>query len=531
MTTFDHEKNRIGNQGNPGACAPAKSRRLLRILLVCLVLALLSVALLVWIFLLAKKPAGTYAALYLKDRELSYLDYAGGNQGQLSAKLSEKEESDLRLSQKDLTLEPLCGVKNNRYLFFVQNRKAYVDAYTMDLMVKDLTQPDAAAVFIDTINCLDKYYVSEDASSVVYRKRDGTFDGTLCRYYREDGRREVLAKNARKLHNVSADGKAVYYFDGDGGNRLLYGTEPRAEFSDVQMTEDASAVYGVDGIWLCRLDRNTGETVDLEQGVSRIVAAYNGDRVYYNGEETEGDGHSLYYFDGKKSVLLTESYDRLYFCSPTTPVVVYQSTQTQETFLCVEGKSVLLDFEKKPPYNVHVSPAGDCLYFVEITVPRYNCGPLVRMDLREEHFGNVQTYAENVHSENIFFLGDGRIAYYKLADDKMDLYVDGERIDGNLAMERSVALSDGASPEERERIVYYTDWSTPGVKGTLRVWDGQTSVTVAEGVRDALVTSDGHVLYLKNTEQFKSELYEWYQGETKKIADGVHSLITVRLLR
>ncbi len=77
-----------------------------------------------------------------------------------------------------------------------------------------------------------------------------------------------------------------------------------------------------------------------------------------------------------------------------------------------------------------------------------------------------------------------------------DLYFNKELIDAAVDVYR-VFFN-----EEHNCLCYFTNWNQAEEKGTLRCYNGEEAVTIADGVSKYQITDDGNVLFVKNNELF-----------------------------
>ena len=81
--------------------------------------------------------------------------------------------------------------------------------------------------------------------------------------------------------------------------------------------------------------------------------------------------------------------------------------------------------------------------------------------------------------------------------------------------------------EDLNKILCLAEWNDDEEAGTLKIHQDGASTTIAEGVHDFCLAPDGRVFYLNDysLNYEKGTLYEWINGESKKIDDDVYDII------
>lgn len=129
-----------------------------------------------------------------------------------------------------------------------------------------------------------------------------------------------------------------------------------------------------------------------------------------------------------------------------------------------------------------------------------------------------------------YIIKDGKMLYSKDNEGlSYDLYIDGEKIDGNIPYGHAVMYNgDG--------IYYLTDYDDSVGKGTLKCnkSDGKTE-TIAENVYSFDIAQSGELLYISDVvvlnidfEEYVGggDLYVYKNGGSKLIDSGVTDIIT-----
>jgi hypothetical protein len=80
-----------------------------------------------------------------------------------------------------------------------------------------------------------------------------------------------------------------------------------------------------------------------------------------------------------------------------------------------------------------------------------------------------------------------------------------------------------------EKVFYFIDWNDEKNYGTLKVYNGKEAVKIGDDVHSFSVISEDKILYLYDYSfnYYKGELYEWDDGDTRKIDDDVACVLPI----
>lgn len=199
-----------------------------------------------------------------------------------------------------------------------------------------------------------------------------------------------------------------------------------------------------------------------------------------------------------------------------------QLTGNTDTQIAVAGKVYTLDVGYAVDYTIN--DACDRVYFIEHTSE--NNGNLYYIDIESD--GSVSEpvlYDTDVTVDYMTFADDDVFIYFKnMSNKRGDFYINSEAIDFNVYMYNM------RYNEEPGILAYFTDWDDEKQMGTLKIYDGSEVITIAEDVNSCNLLDDGKVLYLYDysTTYHKGELYEWDDGDKRKIDDDVICILNPR---
>lgn len=261
-------------------------------------------------------------------------------------------------------------------------------------------------------------------------------------------------------------------------------------------------------------------------------------------EKLKNDKYSLLFFDGTKKVVIADDAGDLDLrgnCASDIPVIFYNACdksnigkvklsdiesiddiknmlEHSETKKYIAFKDTSKVLEQELVYSgVEINSSGTVMYCRASKDSDGNI-PLYRIDISDGIIGKAEVYDSNVEAFNnrSSFVSDSDFAYFKKRNDTRELYINKKKIAGDVIFGSVAAYSDLG------KVFYYT-----GDNETLMCYDGEEAVKIADDVESYSVTPDGRVIYLCNYDNYHGELYEWSNGETRKIDDSVVALFPV----
>lgn len=262
-------------------------------------------------------------------------------------------------------------------------------------------------------------------------------------------------------------------------------------------------------------------------------------------------GYSLCYYDGTKENVITNAFCDETICAEEAPVIYYTAyTQSapekvklseienvyevenkvrdalfssSEKYIAVGDTATVVE-QKKEADEFCINSAGTVIYYIDNIQDGKECGDLYRISVSDGVPEKAELYDSDVCIDYCRFLSDTDFMYFKeIKDGKGELYINKNQIDSDVSASGIVFCSDLG------KVFYRTDWSKAKEYGTLKVYDGKESVKIGGDINSFTVTPDGRVLYLYDysTKYRKGELYEWSDGETRKIDDDVTCILPV----
>jgi len=369
---------------------------------------------------------------------------------------------------------------------------------------------------------------TENMSTIVYTKNEDL-------YMKEGiGAPKLIAENSVPVSGVYAD------------NSLYYSTRNRTEISYKAMD------FVVDD-WVEESYRGKShKTILQELGEEEVVR-----KVY-----------DLWYFDGKKSVKITDNAvgfgdsstsgkakilfqqypselpqvklsDMIADCNKTDSTNIYQIYpdtlingwvneiwEKTSYHICTEDRTELIPLEAVA--DTMMNENGTTVYMrADFTENNQELGNLYRIDVSGNSIGEPELLTGGVadYSSIGFLSNDVYICWVRNSENTSDFYVNGVKVDTNVKSEimhgLGTVLTSGVQYNEKTGMLYY-------LKGyTLMQYDGKKSQKIKDDVREFVFTEAGDVFFLPEVDE-KNELWCWNGKKLVKVDTDVGYLIPLK---
>ena len=196
-------------------------------------------------------------------------------------------------------------------------------------------------------------------------------------------------------------------------------------------------------------------------------------------------------------------------------------TSSSERYIAVKGNATVLEQEKEAR-SFNFNDSGTSVYYFDNISDGY--GDLYHISISGGKVSKPELYDTEVKSTSCSFISDNEFRYFKdLNNQGGDLYINKKYVDSDVYHSNLYRYS------HLNPAVYFTDWDEDTQSGTLNIYDGKNSVTIADDVYDLSGTPDGKLLYLYDysLKNCTGELYQWSNGRSTKIDDDVVAIIPV----
>lgn len=492
--------------------------------------------------------------------------------------LSKGEEDSGTRIDTDMWLDPFYQVNDSG------NKIFYLKGEARNLYVHDMQNREKLA------GDVEQFYVNPAGNEIVYLKEDGGL------YYRHLDKEDEKIDNSANSVQISSDFKSIHYIKNDsvyvytvGGDKEKLISSARAigavlpdgafYFTKQEDREIGLIDYVIDD--LASEDANNPEPMmeDFQYEVERVdwwgdtyytmdidYDAYSDAiDVYYEKEErnnlreelrndtVQRSSSTLYYYDGKEEVALSDNISEIILNSPTSAFIMYRKyiqsdvpkvnlseitstdavrdlidasrTWSDDIYTAFKGEEASLEQEEAVSFALNSS--GSKLYFIDEYSYEDDYGTLVSVDISGSKLGEVVKVDDDV-AKYRFRPGSDTILYYKDINDSDsygDLYMDGKLIDSDVSLyvDHVVGLSDSSN------LVYLVDFDEDYGYGTLKLYDGKTKVKIADDVSNFDVLADNSVLYIADydADRIIGDLYIYDGSEkSRRIDTDVSGMIS-----
>lgn len=396
------------------------------------------------------------------------------------------------------------------------------------LYVMDTEKDSEAVLLTDGVITFD---FCDDKSTLLFR----TDSGEICRYKCDTAELKKVSINANSNYSASQDGSKVSVTDSDGILNIIDFDNDSTEKIDSYSTnspiftsDDYSQIYYVKDNTVYRKKSGCeSEALASGAGVLQSVDFETG-TFYYSGIYKEDAPNELYCCKDGKSVCVASS-DRVYIAGENIGgevlVVCEEKGGSCEYRLVRGASSEKIDFGGKIFYAKITEDKNRLYYSLKQEDETYT---LYTMDISGG--ASMPEEIDSGINNGKYIIKDGKMLYSKDNEGlSYDLYIDGEKIDGNIPYGHAVMYNgDG--------IYYLTDYDDSVGKGTLKCYksDGKTE-TIAENVHSFDIAQSGELLYISDVvvlnidfEEYVGggDLYVYKNGESKLIDSGVTDVIT-----
>lgn len=396
------------------------------------------------------------------------------------------------------------------------------------LYIRDTDKDSEAVLLTDGVITFD---FCDDKSTLLFR----TDSGEICRYKCDTAELKKVSINANSNYSASQDGSKVSVTDSDGILNIIDFDNDSTEKIDSYSTnspiftsDDYSQIYYVKDNTVYRKKSGCeSEALASGAGVLQSVDFETG-TFYYSGIYKEDAPNELYCCKDGKSVCVASS-DRVYIAGENIGgevlVVCEEKGGSCEYRLVRGASSEKIDFGGKIFYAKITEDKNRLYYSLKQEDETYT---LYTMDISGG--ASMPEEIDSGINNGKYIIKDGKMLYSKDNEGlSYDLYIDGEKIDGNIPYGHAVMYNgDG--------IYYLTDYDDSVGKGTLKCYksDGKTE-TIAENVHSFDIAQSGELLYISDVvvlnidfEEYVGggDLYVYKNGESKLIDSGVTDVIT-----
>lgn len=265
-------------------------------------------------------------------------------------------------------------------------------------------------------------------------------------------------------------------------------------------------------------------------------------------ETIEISHKTLYYYDTKDTIAMSNTYYDLLSIVEDRPAIIYSNhssdhmgkekrklsgiSNTEEVsnyanskmqdsleyYAAIGGIPSLIKQENGEDY--HFDHSMKYLYYMDHFDEAKRLGVLYRVRITDSKLETPKQYKEEVSSYYLL-KGTDTVLYFKDAMGACgDLYLDNKRIDFEVGMKLIIPAGSG------DGFYYITDLDEDMSLGTLKFYNGKASKKISEDVYDFHIMEDNNILYLKdyNLEEGAGKAY-LYHGKESVLDDHVSMIL------
>lgn len=487
------------------------------------------------------------------DMDLYYLNLKANN-----AKQSSAAKIDSGVSYYSISLDgtKVFYLKSDKLYFYNLKEKVKIDSdvsgfYISDdglkllytsgdgkLYMKDMKSGDVEKIDNDAL----VQRVSPDLGKIYYLKNDDL-------YLKEAGKDKAkLDSDVSNVPYLNDTGEFYYV-------KSTTETHPLSDYVNDDMTSDADMTEPDYDDYL-KKDNNGYSYFDSD-------AYYDDWDVYYAKQERDDlrdqlqyntyteTKASLYFYDGKAPVKVTDNYNASMSGGTEKAMIVYSkkgsadvpkfnlseitsyydvqsaldaaSYIANDVFIAIGVKETEIDQESAESFRFNT--AGTTLYFLDnASEDSYE---LYSLAISGDTIGTPELFDEDVFY-NYFVMDDSdSIVYFKDVDSDNncgDLYVNKKNIDTDV-----YGYSMSSTGGKKLNLIYLADYDEDDYIGTLKQYNGKKPVKIADDVYRYLADDKGTIAYIANydADDDVGDAYLYSGSKPKQIDDDVSYLLMI----
>ena len=319
-------------------------------------------------------------------------------------------------------------------------------------------------------------YISDDFKTIYYTKEEALYKQVV------GGDKEKILSDIYRVLKIYESGEIYYLTTEDEESSLMdYVTDDK---KDADASFDPYTYPTYPSWWDYDTDAEyEAAYAEYEDACAEWDAAYNriSMREALQNRTLSTSGYSLYYFDGKEKVLITDSFStNSYTIASKAPVIVYTAYNqanfekikiseiesiydveslveaalfsSSERYAAVKNNATLIEQEKEAS-SFRINSEGTAIYYIDNIADEKNYGDLYRIAVSKKSIEAPEVYDEDVYYGYGRFINsedDEQFAYFKdYKNGKGELYIDKVKIDSDVK-------SSGLKFDEDK--AYYSRW-------------------------------------------------------------------------
>lgn len=190
-------------------------------------------------------------------------------------------------------------------------------------------------------------------------------------------------------------------------------------------------------------------------------------------------------------------------------------------YVCHEDKVTALQIENAR--NFRINSEGTELFYLTNVSGETAKGDLYRIKIKKGKPSDPELYNTDVNTTNMSFVSDKFIYFkdYSEETSRGELYIGKEKVDFD------VYVYDVKYNEEKNQLIYFTDWNSEKKNGTLKSYSKGKTTKIGDEISQFEFSSEGKILYLYDysTTYKKGDLYIYNKGKATKLDMDVSCIV------
>jgi hypothetical protein len=260
-------------------------------------------------------------------------------------------------------------------------------------------------------------------------------------------------------------------------------------------------------------------------------------RASIEGVKIPVTNYTLYYYDTKEAKAVTDRYASYLDYSLEKPVLIYENYNetgitkvnisevvsyddlymratdsldaATEVYTAINSAAAEVKHSGSTSY--YLSHSGNAVYYLDDYDAANSSGDLYEIKITGDKLGSPSKIEDDVYSLQLLYNSDSLLYFKEVKDSSGDMYLDNKLVDSDVYIYTAYEAADTDS------ILYYVDYNTDKATGTLKLYQGKTSVKIGDDIHSYYAIGEKRVIYLAdyNTNRGKGDLY-LYNGSDKK---------------
>jgi hypothetical protein len=190
-------------------------------------------------------------------------------------------------------------------------------------------------------------------------------------------------------------------------------------------------------------------------------------------------------------------------------------------YVCYEDQVSAIELENAK--NFRINSDGTELFCLTNVSTETSNGDLYRIKIKKGKPSEPELYNTDVNASRMSFISDEFVYFkdYNEETSRGELYIGKEKVDFD------VYVYDVKYNEEKNQLLYFTDWNSEKKNGTLKSYSKGKTTKIGDEISQFEFSSEGKILYLYDysTTYKKGDLYIYNKGKATKLDMDVSCIV------